>query len=127
MALDATVVSPQHGDATHRRSADIEDGVALREGRRRKERTPSCARATAVRVWWSLREKSGAGGLKRPRRSCGQDVVSAATDVRQCPSRLAQEVDRASWLALSAKAVACSLLGKEGSPGAGAVIQRGGG
>ena len=39
MALDATVVSPLHGDATHRRRADVEDGVALREARRRKERT----------------------------------------------------------------------------------------
>ena len=39
LALDATVVSPLHGDATHRRRADVEDGVALREARRRKERT----------------------------------------------------------------------------------------
>ena len=39
LALDATVVSTLHGDGTHRRKADVEDGVALKEARRSKEAT----------------------------------------------------------------------------------------
>ena len=31
LALDATLVSPLHGDGTHRRGADITDGAALGE------------------------------------------------------------------------------------------------
>ena len=39
LALDATIVSALHGDGTHRRKADVEDGVALKEARRSKEAT----------------------------------------------------------------------------------------
>ena len=97
LALDATVVSPLHGDATHRRRADVEDGVALREARRRKERTyPELCQGNGRARLVVIAEKSGAGGLMRPRRSCGglrQGDVSAATDVWQCPSWLVLEVD----------------------------------
>ena len=37
LALDATVVSTFHGDGTHRRKSDVEDGVALNEARRSTE------------------------------------------------------------------------------------------
>ena len=39
LALDATLVSPLHGDGTHRRGADITDGAALGEARKDKVRT----------------------------------------------------------------------------------------
>ena len=98
LALDATVVSPLHGDATHRRRADVEDGVALREARRRKERTypelcQGNGRARLVVIAgevggrWSDETKTFLWSL-----ACAKADVSA-TDVRQCPSCLVQEVD----------------------------------
>ena len=72
------------GTPPHRRRADIEDGVALQEARRREERTYTelCQGNGRARSW-SLREKSGAG-LKRPRRSCGRWFAPRR---RQCHDR----------------------------------------
>ena len=81
-----------HRTGTHRRRANIEDGVAQWEARNREERT--CFRATAAHVWWSLRENSVAGGLKRPRRSCGDWCAPrrrAATD--SVPEPVVQKMD----------------------------------
>ena len=99
LALDATVVSPLHGDATHRRRADIEDGVALREARKRKERTypelcEGNGRARFVVIAgevggrWSEETKTFLWSL-----ACAKASSVPATDVRQCPSRLVQEMD----------------------------------
>ena len=41
LALDATLVSPLHGDGTHRRGADITDEAALGEARKDKVRNIS--------------------------------------------------------------------------------------
>ena len=78
-----------------------EEGQTLRM----VERTdPSCARATAARVWWSLREKSVAGGLKRPRRSCGHWLAPRRRHCRDgctaVPEPLGTGDGHASWLAL---------------------------
>ena len=95
--------------------------VSLNAMLAKKGRTPSCTRATAVRVWWSLQEKSGAGGLKRPRRSCGRWLAPRR---RQCrdgctavPEPLGTGGAHASWLALRRRQWLAP--GKEGSPGAG--------
>ena len=57
-----------------------------------------------MRVWWSSLEKSGAGGLMRPRRSCGRWLAPRR---RQCrdgctavPEPLGTGGRHASWLAL---------------------------
>ena len=67
----------------------------------RKGRTPSCARVTAVRAWWSSREKLEAGGPKRPRRSCGRWLAPTPHLCRdRCtavPELLGAGVGRASW------------------------------
>ena len=54
LALDATVVSTLHGDGTHRRKADVVDGVALKETRRSKEATRLVVIAGEVGGRWSL-------------------------------------------------------------------------
>ena len=132
LALDATVVSPLHGGATHRRRADIEDGVG-RPGNAKEGRTPSCARATAVRVWWSLREKSVEGGLKRPRRSCGLWLAPRRRLCRDgctaVPDPLGTGDGHASWLALRRRQWLTAFWARRVLPEQrpGAVSQRGGG
>ena len=72
LALDSTVVSPLHGDGTHRRRSHVEDGAALREARKlKKEHVQNFARATEDPDSWSSQEKLEEGGQKRRRPSCG--------------------------------------------------------
>ena len=53
--LAFTVVSTLHGDGTHRRKADVEDGVALKEARRRKRpHARSCVEVMEEHDLWSL-------------------------------------------------------------------------
>ena len=72
-----------------------------RPGGVKKGRAPSCARATAARVWWSLRVKSGAGGLKRPRRSCGRGLAPRRRQCRDGCRRWACSSAKASFWARS--------------------------
>ena len=95
-----------------RHGADIEDGAALREARRRKERT-----YPELSVWWSSLVKSGAGSLMRPKRSCGRWLAPRR---RQCRDRCAP----VPLLLGAGGGHACLLFSeggglKKGSPGAG--------
>ena len=124
LALDATVVSPLHGDGTHRRRENAEDGVALREARKRKEKTypelcQGKGRAGMVVIAgeiggrWSEKTKAFLWSL-------------ACADASSVPRRMYGSA-RAAWYkrwtcllaCSSAKAVAHSLLDKESFPGAG--------
>ena len=57
LALDATIIPALHGDGKHRRKADVEDGVALKEARTKRPHTLSCVGVTAERALWSSPER----------------------------------------------------------------------
>ena len=124
LALDATVVSPLHVDGTHRRRSHVEDGVAIRKARKLKERTypelcQGNGRARLVVIAgevggrWSEETKTFLWCL-----ACAK---ATAAPRRMFGSARAGWYRR--WTCLlacsSAKAVAYSLVGKAGSPGAG--------
>ena len=124
LALDATVVSPLHGDATHRRRADIEDGVALREARRRKERTyPELCQGNGRARLVVIAGEVGGRWSDETKTFLWSLACAKATSVPRRMYGSARAAWYRRWTCLlacsSAKAVACCLLGKEGSPGAG--------
>ena len=102
LALDATVVSPLHGDGTHRRRENAEDGVALREARKRKEKTYTelCQGNGRARLV-VIREKLEASGSKKPRRSCGRWLAPTPHLCRDGCTAVPELLDtgggRASW------------------------------
>ena len=120
LALDATVVSTLHGDGTHRRMADVEDGVALKEARRSKETTyPELCRGDGrARLVVIAGEVGG-----RWSQETKDFLWCLACEKSKSSPRLLQGSVRVGWyrrwcclLACStAKAVACSLAGHRGS------------
>ena len=124
MAIDATVVSPLHSDGTHRRRADAIDGQVLGEARKLKERTypELCQRDGRARLVVVAGEVGGRWSHETKALLWSLACAKAAS----LPRRLYGSA-RAAWfrrwsclLACStAKAVASSLLGVRGSPGAG--------
>ena len=123
LALDGTVVSTLHGDGTHRRKADVEDGVALKEARRSKEATyPELCRGDGRARLVVIAGEVGGRCLKKQRTSCGVWLEKS-----KYSPRLLQGSVRVGWcrrwccfLACSTgKAVACSLVGHRGSLGSG--------
>ena len=124
LALDATVVSPLHGDATHRRRADIEDGVAVREARRRKEWTyPELCQGNGRARLVVIAGEVGGRWSDETKTFLWSLACAKATSVPRRMYGSARAAWYRRWTCLlacsSAKAVACCLLGKEGSPGAG--------
>ena len=124
LALDATVVSTLHGDGTHRRKADVKDGVALKEARRSKEATyPELCRGDGrARLVVIAGEVGG-----RWSQETKDFLWCLACEKSKSSPRLLQGSVRVGWyrrwcclLACStAKAVACSLVGHRGSPRSG--------
>ena len=124
LALDATVVSTLHGDGTHRRKADVEDGVALKEARRSKEATYQelCRGDGRARLVVIAGEVGG-----RWSQETKDFLWCLACEKSKSSPWLLQGSARLGWyrrwcclLACStAKAVACSLVGHRGSPGSG--------
>ena len=108
LAIDATVVSPLHSDGTHRRRAEAIDGQVLGEARKLRERTSG-----EVEGRWSQETKALLWSL-----AC---VKAASLPRRLYGSARAAWFRRWSCLLVcsTAKAVASSLLGVRGSPGAG--------
>ena len=124
LALDATVVSTLHGDGTHRRKADVEDGVALKEARRSKQATyPELCRGDGRARFVVIAGEVGGKWSQETK----DFLWCLACEKSNSSPRLLQGSARVGWyrrwcclLACStAKAVACSLVGHRGSPGSG--------
>ena len=124
LALDATIVSPLHGDGTHRRGADITDGAALGEARKDKVRTyPDLCRGNGMTLLvviagkvdgrWSDETKSFLWCL-------GSAKAAAVTERLFGSARAAWYRRWTCMLACSAATgFASSLVGVRGSPRAG--------
>ena len=121
---DATVVTTLHGDGTHRRKADVEDGVALKEARRSKEATyPELCRGDGRARLVAIAGEVGGRWSQETK----DFLWCLACEKSKSSPRLLQGSARVGWyrtwcclLACStAKAVACSLVGHRGSPGSG--------
>ena len=136
LALDATVVAPLHGDATHRRRADIEDGVALREARRRKERTyPELCQGNGRARLVVIAGEVGGRWSEETKTFLWSLTYAKASSVPRRMCRSARAAWYRRWTCLlacsSAKAVSGLLPSGQGgfsrSRRPGAVSQRGGG
>ena len=92
------------GDGTHRRKADVEDGVSLKEQEEAKRpHTRSCVGVMVEHDLWSLQERLEAGGLKKQRTSW-----CLACEKSKSSPRLLQGSVRVGWYRRWCCVSACS-------------------
>ena len=124
LALDATLVSPLHGDGTQRRGADVTDGAASGEARKDKARThPELCRGNGRALLVVIAGEVG-GPWSEETKSflwCLASAKAASVTRRLFGSARAAWYRRWSCLLTcsAAKGFASSLVGVRGSPGAG--------